>query len=168
MKIGRINLLLGALLGLLGLLAFSGLWQAPTAHPPLTGLNPAQLQSLRISQGVERRLAFQRQGDGWRMLEPFPGKANARKLNDLARIAQAPSLRRFDLAQADSAELGFADPPLRLELDSLTLEFGGIEPIRMRRYVRIGQQVHLIEDRFQHHLLADAAAFAAPPALPPR
>jgi hypothetical protein len=40
-----------------------------------------------------------------------------------------------------------------------SLQFGGTDPIKMRRYVRLGNTLHLVEDNFFHHLTATATDY---------
>ena len=46
------------------------------------------------------------------------------------------------------------------------LSFGDLDPIGQHRYVAIGEQVHLIGDGFQHHLIAGAENYVARALLP--
>jgi hypothetical protein len=162
MKLARVNRLLAIIVGLLILLIFASerLRQA-SAPPPLTARDPNTLHSLRIDHGQDRALAFHRSADGWQMSEPWRKPADSAALMALAQMVRAPSLRRFALAEVDSRELGFSDPPLRLQLDGLIFEIGGTEPIHQHRYVKTGGAIHLIEDRFQPYLLLPAQAFVA-------
>lgn len=129
----------------------------------LTGLDPASLRHVRIDRGDGDVLAFERNPTGWHMTMPYSGSADMDKLHAIARIAAAPSRRRFAMQDTDPAELGFSPAPVRLQLDDELLEIGGTEPIRRRRYVRIGEWVHLIDDLFQHHLLAVPETFVQSP-----
>ncbi len=126
---------------------------------PLTPLDPVSIQRIRL-QRMGETLEFTRSSTGWRTGQ---GRADDDRLSALTRIARGPSLRHFNVNEASAQELGLAPPQLVLELDGLRLEFGATEPIRQRRYVRIGDTVHLIEDRHQRQLLAPAASYLTKP-----
>jgi hypothetical protein len=160
MQLSRINLLLGAVVALLAVIAsFTLMPDKDLAVTPLTGLDPASVRHVRIDRGDGDVLEFKRRPTGWHMTLPYSRSADTGKLHAVARIAAAPSRRRFPAAGTDPTELGFSPPPIRLKLDGELLEIGGTEPIRRRRYVRIGDWIHLIDDLFQHHLLAAPEAF---------
>lgn len=164
MKLSRINLLLGAVVALLALFTALGPMSGKDqVMSPLTQLDPESLRHIRIDRGDGDVLGFERDLEGWRMTMPYSRTADTDKLRAVARIAAAPSRRRFAAADADPAELGLGPAQLRLELDGELLEIGGTEPIRRRRYVRVGPWIHLIDDLFQHHLLATPEAFIASP-----
>ncbi len=129
----------------------------------LTGLDPVSLRHVRIDRGDGDVLVFERNPTGWHMTMPYNGSADMDKLHAIAAIAAAPSRRRFAMQDTVPAELGFSPPPVRLQLNNELLEIGGTEPIWRRRYVRIGEWVHLIDDLFQHHLLAPPEAFMQSP-----
>ena len=167
MGLARVNLALAGVVALLALAALYGPEPGDTlAEAPLTVLDPGKIRQIRIDRRGRDPIAFERDADGWGMTAPYRIAANGDKLQALARIASTPSHRSFPAGQADLAELGLAPASLHLELDGLTLEIGGTEPIRRRRYVRLEGRIHLIADLFQHHLLAAAAAFVAPTPFP--
>ncbi len=167
MGLARVNLALAGVVALLALAALYGSDPARESAPePLTGLNPEAGRQIRIDRGADDALRFERNAEDWGMTVPYRIAANRDKLQALARIASTPSHRSFPAGQTDLAELGLAPAPLHLELNGLTLEVGGTEPIRRRRYVRLEGQIHLIDDLFQHHLLAAFEAFVAPTPFP--
>jgi len=164
MRLSRINLLLGATVLLMAVFAgFSLIPDETSAVTRLTKQDPRSLRHIRIDRGDGNVLAFERNLTGWRMTIPYNRIANPDKLHAVVRIAAAPSHRRFAVEDTDPAELGFSPPPVHLQLDGELLEIGGTEPIRRRRYVRIGEWVHLIDDLFQHHLLAVPETFVQSP-----
>lgn len=165
MSLTRINLLLAALVAALVLVA----WLGPGPEglrlaPGLTELDPGSVRHIRVRDRNGLRLEAQRTVDGWHLLHPFQGPADAIRLEALARIAQAPSQRRIPSEEVDPEAMGLNRSTASLELDGLLLELGATEPVNRRRYVRVGHQVHLIDDLFQHLLLADPASFLAQPA----
>jgi hypothetical protein len=133
---------------------------------PLTDLDPDALRSLRIEAEGAPELVFERDASGWRMLAPLSVAADDRKLRQLARMAAAPSHRRFPVDALDLRELRLEPRALRLTLDGQALDIGGTEPVRHRRYVRVGTEVHLIDDAFHHRLSAAPESFVDPRPFP--
>jgi len=166
MTLARINLLLALLVA--GLVLAVILLDAPGPGDTslLTGHAPAEVRHIRIERRGRDTLAFVRDDDGWRMTAPGAAPAIADRLDAIARILSAASRRSFPAAEADLQELGLAPARLSLWLDRIRLDIGGTDPINHRRYLLIGDRVHLIDDLYQHHLAGPADAFIAGPESP--
>jgi hypothetical protein len=162
-----INLGLAAVVLLLVLVV----WQTPdpSTAPKRTGittLKAAEIKSIRIRNSSGEFL-LQRQASGWHMSHPYKVAANDFLVDRLLEIADADSLQRFPAPAEGLAEFGLEPPQAILELDSTRIQMGSTNPINHHRYLRIGDNVHLIQDRFPHHLLAAAAAFVDLRPIPP-
>jgi hypothetical protein len=94
--------------------------------------------------------------------KPHDTKANEPKIERLLKIANTASTEHFPLPDGDRAQFGLDPPMAELRLDDTRLEIGGTHPIDHRRYVLVGDTVHLINDHFAHHLLAPAKDYAMP------
>ena len=160
-------------LGLLSLVVLLAalVWLTPKEsaipeHPTLTDLQPEQIRIIRIrNRHGEFELA--RQGEGWVMTRPYQIPANAARIGQLLPIAATPSFERFSVPEERLREFGLAEPQAVLWLNDLQMQMGDTNPIHHRRYLRMGDTVHLIADRFPHHLLATAEGFIALEPLPP-
>jgi hypothetical protein len=120
----------------------------------LAGIDPADLSLIQVQREGEPTIRIERDPQGWRIREPMVADADPRHIEQLLAILKTPVIRSFPAHSAALAELGLAPPKLTLRLDSLQLGFGGIDPIGERRYVAADSLVHLIDDRFQHLLIA--------------
>jgi formamidopyrimidine-DNA glycosylase len=103
---------------------------------------------------------------GWRMLEPFAAPAADATIGKLLPISSAFVHRTFPAAALDLHQLGLDPPLISLHLDDLELRFGATEPVDERRYVQIGDMVHLIDDRYLPQLLASAEHYVDRRLLP--
>jgi hypothetical protein len=92
--------------------------------------------------------------------------ADPERIGRLLSVVEAPVTRSFPAQPAALAELGLSPPRLILKIDTLDLVFGGLDPLDQRRYVETGGLVHLIDDRFQHLLIAPPIDFVAKAPLP--
>lgn len=152
----RINMIL---LGLVGLLAV-WIWQAqPPGFQPLTSLDPRRVESITISDLSGREINLKKHQGVWLSDTSL---ANADRVSQLLRICQTPSLERFD-APDDLSPFGLVPAPIQLRLDGLLLNIGTTDPINGWRYVKIGEQIHLIADGFYHHLTAPPEAWLESP-----
>ncbi len=152
----RLNLILLIVVGLLGLLV----WRAqPPGFPPLTPLDPSQIDRIEISHLSARQIVLRKQAGIWRSGSVI---ADQQRITQLLGICDTPSLERFT-APSDLTPFGLDPAPTRVLLNGLTLEFGATDPVNGWRYVRIGKQIHLIADGFYHHLTAPLSAWQESP-----
>lgn len=151
-----INLGLLALVALLGTIAIyePGLEENETTKTPLTSLQPGEIHYIRLSNPGNPAIELEKREGSWYMTAPRKAPANDDKIEQLLGIATARSHSHFPLPKERLAEFGLDQPVVRLQLNDLVLEFGNNEPLQFRRYVRIGNELHLISNGFHHHLMA--------------
>jgi hypothetical protein len=148
----KINLLLLAVAGLLGLLVWLS---QPSPLPPLTQFDPQQITRIRISDLQGREITLKQHEKRWMIGSQA---ADQSRIGQLLKICQTPSLQRFT-APDDLALYGLAPAPIMMKLNDSTLGFGNTDPVNGWRYVHHQGEVHLIADGFYHHLVAPAEAW---------
>ena len=158
-----INIGLFTLVASLGYLA----WLQPgqiTEEPmsPLTMLDPKQVESIELTVRNGEALTLKKTKGSWRIIKPHAAKANSAKIERLLEIANTASTEHFPLPDGNRAQFGLEPPMAELRLDDTRLEIGGTHPIDHRRYVLMGDTLHLINDHFAHHLLAPAKDYETP------
>jgi hypothetical protein len=143
----RLNLILLAVTGLLGLL----IWQAqsPTI-PPLTQLIPEAVEQIKITQLTGPQVTLHKRQGSW---HSGSTRADDKRVAQFLAICRTPSLDNFAIPD-DLRPFGLDPAPIQVHLNGLTLHIGGTDPINGWRYVRIDQRIHLIADGFYHHLTA--------------
>jgi hypothetical protein len=169
-KSSRNILLLAVLVALLavGVYAELGREQA-SARAPLTKLDPATVQHLEVRCQTCRIRRFARSADGWHMLEPYAQPADADAVAHLLAIARAPVNKRLQLHEYDLAKLGLSPPQFTLVFDDLVVTIGGEDSIDHDRYVRVGDELLRVADRFSARLLeAPERELAADPNSAPK
>ena len=145
-------------------------WQEP-GHPPkpaavkLTGLTPASIDKVVITNR-HGAIRLDKQDGEWRITEPVKVAANPARVDSLLQVAEAESVSRFPAAGKDLSAFGLAKPAVSLRLNDSELVFGGVAPVDQRRYVRVGDTIHLIADRYSFALTADAAAWVSRDLVP--
>jgi hypothetical protein len=97
---------------------------------------------------------IKRQGR-WELVEPYVAPADPEAVARLLAAANAPVRHYYATAELPDAQTGFDAPSLRLKLGETLLEFGAAAPGK-DRYVRSGERVALVQDRF-------SASASAPP-----
>ncbi len=157
-----VNLGLFLLVLLLSLVAYfePGINQ-PVEKITLTHLTPKDVSYIRISDNRGRDLVMQKQQGHWLMINPYKKPANEQRINQLLDITTTRSFSQFKIPDGRLAEFGLEPPSIHLQLNDLMLEIGGNESIKFRRYVRVGEQLHLINNGYHHHLMAQADDFVS-------
>ncbi len=132
---------------------------------PLTSLQPDQVNQITLNNNTGPGLALERRHGVWMMTSPYkvPGKGS--RIERLLEITRSISLSRFQTPQ-NLTEYGLATPQATLTLNQTRIEMGSTHPMNQRRYLRVGDQIHLINDRFPHHLQARAEDFVSLSLLP--
>lgn len=158
-------LLVNGLLLLLSILLSVLVWLTIEQHETdqkvhLTSLLPKQITLIEIQNSNEPHIRMERKNKTWIMTEPSENTANNSKIASLLEIAQAASISRFK-APANLTEYGLNPPQAVLTLNQTRIEMGTTNPINHRRYLRVGDEIHLINDRFPHYFLARANYFTA-------
>jgi len=154
-----INLVLLAVVLALAGLAWMGTGGDGEPAARLTDLDPGDVRTLRIERGADASVVLEREDGTWILREPYGLPADPQRVGRLLRMLGAESHRRLTPPAGKLDEYGLADPLARLRVDGLTLEMGRTEPLRHRRYVRSGSEVHLIEDLWLPVLLGRPESF---------
>lgn len=163
-----LNLGLLVLVIMLGLLAyFQPGVKKPPVPPSLTDLAAADIDRIRIEDRDGKTIALARADARWQLVEPVRLPANAIRVESLLRLAGEPSRTRLDAKELELSEFGLDVPRIRLHLNDREFTFGTTEPLDGRRYVRSGDTVHLVTDRYFHLLTGGFTEFVDPRLLPP-
>ncbi len=160
MNYKRVNLGLFGLVLLLVLVAYfePGI-NLPVDKTPLTDLKAEEINFIRLTDNRGRELVMEQQQGRWIMTAPYKKPANEQRIRQLLDITTTRSFSCFSIPASRLAEFGLDPASIHLQLNETQLEFGGNEPTQFRRYVRIGDQLHLISNGFHHHLMAQADDF---------
>ena len=152
-----VNLGLLAVIAVLATIAILKPGKNVVESTPLLALD---LQGLnRVTLKNKETLVFEKKDGLWTLTSPFAAPVNQVRVGQLLDITKAVSEANYPLKSDDLAQFGLDAPQAVLGLDDTTLQFGGNDPIKMRRYVRIAETLHLVEDNFFHHLTATATDY---------
>ncbi|MES9935279.1 MAG: DUF4340 domain-containing protein [Sedimenticola sp.] len=126
---------------------------------PLTALNPSEINRITISNNNGPEFTLERDDTGWSMTDPYRMPANGPRINILLDIVSTPSFEQHPVPAERLGEFGLDKPRAEMLLNDHKLVFGGTHPYNYRRYVQIGDTLHLTNDHFPHHFLALAEEF---------
>jgi hypothetical protein len=166
MKRKHLNLLLAALaLGLVAAVYFSR--EKPEPPPsPLTSLNADDINRILIRHTGRSDIRLERRGSEWWLTAPVETRAEPVEASAILDLATRASQRRYPAADMNLAELGLDSPDWSVQLNDVRIEFGGLDPIESRRYARLGDTIHLVEDPPSAALDADYYDLVARRLLP--
>ncbi|MCW8948154.1 MAG: DUF4340 domain-containing protein [Sedimenticola sp.] len=155
-----INLFLLLSVLVLGFFAwFSPVEQEQPKQAPLTGLNSVAIKRIKIHNNNGPEFEMQRVAGKWQMVKPYPVPANGPRIDILMDLLSTPQVDSFPVPIERLAEFGLEKPLAVVTFNDTQITFGGTHPYNYRRYVRIENQLYLINDIFPHHVLARAEDF---------
>ncbi len=159
--------LLGIVIALIAVAVYEP-GKAPTpALPKLTALTPADITRIRIERYDDAHIKLEKQEGIWYLREPVVLPASEFLVNTILRISEADSHAQYPMSELDLAQTGLAEPKVILYLNGLRIEYGKTEPLNHRRYLRIGDTVHLVLDTTYPHLRSEATNLIDTALLPP-
>jgi hypothetical protein len=161
----RTNMFLLVMVALLGAAVYAELRKEDAlATNPLTALDPAAVRTLGIACVDCKARRFEKIDGRWRMLEPFVQAADDARVERLVAIVRAPVRFRHAAGELDARKLGLDPPWATLRIDDTTLTFGTTDAIHGDRYVRVGDTIALVPDRFSALLFEKPESELAKPA----
>lgn len=128
------------------------------ASGQLTTLDPEAIRNIRIQRSSDT-LIFSRQGETWLMTQPETSPAKPERMTELRALAILDVLGSYDANALDLSTKGLTPPQLSVWLNETRIDFGILNPANQRRYVLVGDRLHLIADNIYPILSAPARAF---------
>lgn len=161
-----LNLAMLAMIAILGLVIYLKPGKKAAESTPLLSLDAQTITHITLQN--REMIGFDKdKKDGlWHLSAPFAAPANQVRIGQLLDIIQATSGAHYPVKPDELAQFGLDKPEATLSLGDTVLQFGGTDPINMRRYVRLGDTLHLVDDNFFHHLTAHATDYVDKRLLP--
>lgn len=163
---GRLGLNLGllALVLVLGSVAYFKPGREAEDVKPWLDLSGAQVSHVVLENG--QKIVFEKNAGIWEMTTPFKAPVNSVRIEQLLDIGFSASEGEYPLAGKDLKVYGLDHPIATLTLGDTAIQFGSVDPLKRRRYVRLGDKLLLIKDGFSHHLNASATDYIDKKLLP--
>lgn len=159
-----LNLILLVSVLILGGVAFFEPGKIQPETKPLVVLDEKSLTSITLKN--KETIALEKLNGHWSLTAPFKAPANEIRVRQLIDIAKSNSEARYPLDPNNLAPFELDKPKAVLTLGTARFAFGGTDPINMRRYVEVGDSLHLVSDDFFHHLTAAATDYVDKKLLP--
>ncbi|MHB8448083.1 MAG: DUF4340 domain-containing protein [Rudaea sp.] len=119
----------------------------------VTSLNPARVTRLEIRCRSCTTRLFESVNGSWRMRKPYAAAANPEAVARLLAVVNAPVRTRAAMAGYAAAKLGLDPPQITVVADATRIDIGGEDPIDHDRYVRVGDELLRVPDRFSARLM---------------
>lgn len=162
----RLALNLG-LLALIAILAAVAVLKPGKKEEPQPTLLAGKLDDLNhVTLQNKETLTFEKRDGLWWLTAPFAAPVNQVRMRQLLEVGQAASSAHYPIKPEELAQFGLDQPQATLALGDSILQFGTTDPINMRRYVRVGDNLHLVDDNFFHHLTASATDYVDKKLIP--
>jgi len=164
-----LNLLLLALVAGLGWLVFRAGEPVPGPLPePLTELREDGVTSFVVEHPGEREALqlLRRDGRWWLRRDGRPLLvADPLRVSRVLSLVEAHSMVSYPLAGRTLRDFGLDPPRLSVTVDGVTLRVGDQDSLNYRRYVAVGERLHLVTDTEYVHLSAPWITFVDPAPL---
>jgi len=161
-----VNALLLLLLGGLTIVALKPSKDAEKTPPPVTSITPTAIEQIHIERQNQPDITLVLADGGWQMQEPLQVPALPGKMDRLLKLAEIKSFAQYPLGDTDPSRYGLNPPTARIRYNDTQIEFGAVEPISSRRYTRIDDELHLVDDTFMHHLMGPVTDYIDTKLLP--
>lgn len=161
-----LNLGLALLVAVLAALAFIQPGKAPPpAEIRISTLEPQTVSRIEFFPPSGAGFALLRNGKDWFIEQPSL-RAQPFRVETILELPAAASAAQLPLADNKDNAFGVDPPQARVRFDDTEIAFGLTNPVGLRRYVRVGDAVHLIDDRFYHHAASNWVAWVDRRVLP--
>lgn len=164
-----LNLGLFLLVILLGLITLFEPGKEPTTElPTLISLQREDIHKIRIDRHDAESIVLEKEAGRWHMTHPVRAGVSSYRINSILKLAGTKSLGSHSGSGKDLQPFGLEKPRLHVTLNGgLTLAFGNNTPLDHRRYLLLGDVIHLIADSFYYQLIGDFTTFIDTALLPP-
>ena len=150
------------LLGVVAVLGLAAYWQVNKEiaqfEPPLSVLDPVTINQVHVTclQCTPRR--FERIDGHWTMREPYNLPADDAQVTRLLSIATAPVRSRRAFTSLNAKKIGLDPALMSLDLDAAHFDIGTTDAFNGDLYVRVGDTIAMVPDRFSPFLAAAPAS----------
>jgi hypothetical protein len=145
MKRQHLNLLLLVIVAGLGVAVWFGQKKAEEKKPPLTTLDKNAVDVIAIEHPGSPAIRLGKQNGVWMLTAPVQAESDPFEVAALVGLADTSLQQK--MTDGDLKELGLAPARYRITLNEHTIDFGGEEPLKYRRYVLVdGKQIGMIDD----------------------
>lgn len=113
---------------------------------PLTTLTAEIINKIALEHPGAAAIELEKRNGKWKLTAPVQADADPFEVNGILALATLETKSALEPAQVKLADLGLDPPQYSISLNGQKLEFGGVEPLQYRRYIKTGSKIALVED----------------------
>ena len=114
----------------------------------------------------QRDIVLSKSDQGWRLTKPVEISANQFRIKTLLNLLSTNSHAQYKADDLDLEKYGLAATNTHISFNDTKIDFGIVNPITNLRYVKINNEVHLIDDNYYPLLSSQIGTLIARELLP--
>lgn len=135
----------------------------------ITSLQQKDIVNITIKRSGKKDIYLEKKHNAWRLKRPYNTATNQFRMDTLLRLIETLPQSTYPLK--NTAQYGLNKPKLEVtfnngESNSVTIKFGDSEPIKMRRYIAVGDKLHITNDTYFYALNSIATDYINHKLLP--
>lgn len=135
----------------------------------ITSLAQTDVNNIRIKRLGKGDIVIKKQYNKWRLIKPYNTATNQFRIDTLLRLVETIPKSTYPLANIEN--YGLVEPKLEVhfnqgEANHVSIKFGDSEPIKMRRYISVGDKLHITNDTYFYALNSVATDYINNKLLP--
>lgn len=144
---------------LAALVWYEGIQDTQPVTPTLATVLPSLTHRIRIESPDREAAEFKHTDNEWRLVKPFNILADPIRIRPILMLYQQPINHVVTIRDQDIKQFSLNPPLLKLTLEDTEIAFGGSQPIDRRRYIRIADELYLIDNSIFIQLNTPAVGF---------
>ena len=118
----------------------------------LTDIEPDTISKITIERKSAEKIEFLALHGNWVISSPINTRANMTRIAAILNFLQTRSFTQIKVLDAELQQYQLDFPETLLLLDEHKIEFGSLDPIDNRRYVKFNNTIHIVSDNLFHQL----------------
>jgi hypothetical protein len=110
----------------------------------LPKMTPDGIQHIRIKYPGKPAIALLKKYGHWYLMKPVQTPADDSQVDVITSLVSMTAVEHFPVKGAKLDEMSLTPPKWKIWLNKKVLAFGGKEPIKGHRYIRIGKTIYLV------------------------
>ncbi len=168
-KRNQLNLALLVLIIIAASAAFLDSTDNSSSPPPITSLNQDEIKNITIKRADKKDIFLKKQHAQWLLIKPYNTATNQFRMDTLLRLVETIPKSSYPLKNPE--RYGLQTPKLEVQFNkdksnAVSIKFGDSEPIKMRRYLSVGNKLYLTNDTFLYALNSVATDYINHKLLP--
>lgn len=160
-----INVLLLLLIAVVGFFAFKTDNKTNQAPRVLTDIKAASINKISIRHN-DRTIDIEKKALHWQLTAPINIAANDFRIGTIMKMLETVSHAKYDAGALDLKRFGLENTTTSISFNEHRIDFGIVNPIKNYRYVKLNNEVHLIDDHYYPLISSQLGTLAARNLLP--